>query len=258
MLELANRTERETPMKISAVLALSLAMMTGGISAARADEACRPVDTFADDPSTLPGRKGWIWEDIVGRMNKDAKGLGSATTYKQIGPGRWVVDYENLIDYGEPVEIVKFEPVDGGLVGRMTVKRQDGREAVVSAPAVKLYEFWKCSVRQLLEDRRVPEKGNKFGAMEDAKWANSVWVRLVDKTVPVERYGSWMNPADVAKIDLALCKSIAGPHRKPMPNEYDLNACVPVTRQGWGAGFSVDPKAVELVSPTSMKILLGS
>lgn len=245
-------------MKFSASAVLGFVLLAIGLSAVHADEPCRPVDTFADDPSSLPGRKGWIWEDVVGRMNKDAKGLGSATTYKQIGPARWVVDYENLVDYGEPVEIVKFEPVDGGSGGRMTVRRQDGREAVVSAPAVKLYEFWKCSVRQLLEDRRVPEKGNRYGAMQDAKWADSVWVRLVDKTVPVERSGSWIKPEDVAKIDLALCKQIVGPYRKPNPGEYDLSVCVPVSRRGWGAGFSVDPRGVELVSPTSMRILLGS
>lgn len=245
-------------MKPWTALLLVLVTQAPAIGAAHAADGCRPIDTFADDPSTLPGRKGWIWEDGAGRMNKDARGLGSATTYKQIGPDRWVIDYDNLVDYGEPVEIVKFEPMDGGHVGRMTVKRQDGREAVVSAPAVKLYEFWKCSVRELLEDRRVPVKGNKFGATEDVKWADSVWVRLIDKTMPVERYGSWMKPADVQKIELALCKSIAGPHRKAPPNEYDLGACVPVSRQGIGSGFSIDPKAVELVSPTSMRILLGS
>jgi hypothetical protein len=245
-------------MKLSTALLLVLVTLAPAFGAAHAEDGCRPIDTFADDPSTLPGRKGWIWEDSVGRMNKDARGLGSATTYKQIGPNRWVMDYDNLVDYGEPVEIVKFEPTDGGDVGRVTVKRQDGREAVVSARAVKLYEFWKCSVRELLEDRRVPVKGNQYGAVENAKWADSVWVRLVDRTVPIERYGTWLAPEAAAKIDLALCKQIAGPFRKPNQGEYDLSVCVPVSRQGWGAGFSVDPKAVELVSPTSMRILLGS
>ncbi len=238
------------------------AVLCAGIlsSAAASAGECRPVDTFADDPSSLPGRKAWIWENAVGRMYQGAKSLGAAVAWKQVGPDRWVRDEENLVGYGEPVELVKFDPYPpgSGSAGRMTVRRQDGREAVVTAEAVKLYEFWNCSVRQLLEDRRVPVKGDKFGGVQDVKWADSVWVRLVDKTVPVERYGSWMKPDDVAKIELALCKSIAGPHRRPPPNEYDLNACVPVSRQGVGAAFSIDPKAVELVSPTSMKILLGS
>ncbi len=243
---------------IAIVLALVLSAAAGG--SAHADEGCRPVDTFADDPSTLPGRKGWIWEDIVGRMPNGHKGLGSAATYKQIGPDRWVPDEQQLLDYGEPVEIVRYDalPAGSGYAGRMTVRRQDGREAVVSAEAVKLYEFWRCSVRELLEDRGAPVKGTRSTSGQSAKWADSVWVRLVDKTVPVERYRAWMTPAEVAKIDLALCKQVAGPHRKPLPGEYDLSVCMPVSRQGWGAGFSVDPKAVELVSPTSMKILLGS
>jgi hypothetical protein len=247
-------------MKPIATSILALAALAAAGTAVRADEGCRPVDTFADDPSTLPGRTGWIWEDAVGRMYQGAKGLGAAISWKQIGPDRWVRDEENLVGYGEPVEIVKFDayPPGTGSAGRMTVRRQDGREAVVTAEAVKLYEFWNCSVRQLLEDRRVPVKGDKFGRMQDAKWADSVWVRLVDKTVPVESDGTWRKPEDVAKIDLALCKQIVGPYRKPNPGEYDLSRCVPVSRRGWGTSFSVDPKAVELVSPTSMKILLGS
>lgn len=245
-------------MKLPTAIILALVFSAAAGGAAHADEGCRPVDTFADAPSTLPGRKGWIWEDAVGRMYQGAKGLGSAVAWKQIGPDRWVRDEENLVGYGEPVEIVKFVPVEDGSKGRMTVKRQDGREAVVTAGSVKLYEFWKCGVRELLEDRRVLEKGVQFPSMLNVKWVDSVWVRLVDKTVPVERYGSWMKPEDVAKIDLALCKQIVGPYRKSNPGEYDLSVCVPVTRRGWGTGFSVDPKAVELVSPTSMKILLGS
>jgi hypothetical protein len=247
-------------MKSLFLLFVAFTVLAGGPVPVRAEDGCRPIDTFADDPSTLPGRKGWIWEDAVGRMYQGAKGLGAAISWKQIGPDRWVRDEENLVGYGEPVEIEKFDayPPGSGSAGRMTVRRQDGRETVVTAEAVKLYEFWNCSVRQLLEDRRVPVKGDKFGRMQDAKWADSVWVRLVDKTVPVERNGSWMKPEDVAQIDLASCKQIVGPYRKSNPGEYDLSHCVPVTRRGWGTAFSVDPKAVELVSPTSMKILLGS
>jgi hypothetical protein len=80
----------------------------------------------------------------------------------------------------------------------------------------------------------------------------------VDKSKPVEMWGRWMKPDDVAKIDLMLCRQVWGPRQKPPAGGYDLNACQAITPKGYTPGFSLDPTAVETVSPTSMKILTGS
>jgi hypothetical protein len=244
-------------MKSSAALALCLAILSGGFSVARADEACRPVDLYADDPSTLPGRKAWMWADDEVQMRNGRSGIGMTISYTQAGPYRWDRNEQDLLGYGEPVEIVKLDATDPSFK-RMTVKRQDGREAIVPAAAVKLYEFWKCSAQQLLEIRSVPTKDGKYPFNQDVRWSSTVWVRLVDKSTPVEKYARWMKPEDVAKMDLMLCRQLFDARHKAPPGTYDLNACQAMTPNGFGPGVSLDPKAVELVSPTSMRILTGS
>lgn len=232
------------------------AVLTLGSGNARADERCNPVDIAALDASSLPGRKAWIWAENVGMMVKNAKGFASAPTMKQNGPISWYIDEADFIPYGEPVEIVEYEPVHQGWA-RATVRMQDGRQVVVPGPVVHLYEFWHCTARQLLEVRRVPTKDGKYPFNEDVRWTHGVWVRLVDKTTPVEKDGRWVDPADVAKIDLMHCNQVWGSIQKAPAGQYDLS-CQPITSRGWGSGISLDPKAVEMVSPTSLKILLGS
>lgn len=235
---------------------LILATVATACTAARADEGCKPVDALAEEPSSLVGRKGWIWADNEVHLRNGRKGVGMSISYVQTGPSRWDRNEDDLLDYGEPVEIVKLDATQQSSK-RMTVKRQDGRVAVVPAGSVKLYEFWKCSVQQLLEVRRVPTKDGKYPFDVDAQWSGTAWVRLVDKSTPVESYGIWMKPEDVAKVDLMLCRQVWGPRQKPPANGYDLNACQALTPKGYGPGMSLDPKAVEVVSPTSMKILTG-
>lgn len=246
-----------TTMKAHAIFALILAAALFGPSAARADEGCSPVDVASIDPTTLPGRKAWIWAENVGMMVKSAKGFASSPTMKQNGPISWYIDENDTVPYGEPAEIIKYEPVPQGWA-RVTVRFHDGRQTVVPSPTVHLYEFWHCTARQLLEVRRVPTKDGKYPFNEDVQWTQGVWVRLIDKTTPIEKDRLWMSPADVAKVDLMLCKSVRGPLRKGNEWEFDLAGCNAVTPRGWGSGMSLDPKAVETVSPTSLKILLGS
>lgn len=253
-----DRTFRSgTIMKAHAIFALVLAAVLWGTAAAKADEACNPVDIASVDPSTLPGRKAWIWAENAGMMVKSAKGFASAPTMKQNGPISWYIDENDAIAYGEPAEIVKYEPSPDGLWARTTVKLQDGRQVVVPGPTVHLYEFWHCTARQLLEVRRVPTKDGKYPFNETVQWAHGVWVRLVDKSTPVEKDRRWLDPSDVAKIDLMHCNQVWGSIQSAPAGQYDLS-CQAVTPRGWGAGISLDPKAVETVSPTSMKILLGS
>jgi hypothetical protein len=245
-------------MKPLAIFVLGLAALLSGHVAAKAEEACSPIDIASVDPSTLPGRKAWIWAESVGMMVKSAKGFASAPTMKQNGPISWFIDENETVPYGEPAEILKYEPSPEGLWARTTVKLQDGRQVVVPGPTVHLYEFWQCTARQLLEVRRVPTKDGRFPFNEDVQWTRGVWVRLIDKTTAVEKDRLWMKPAEVAKVDLMLCKSVRGPLRKVNEWEFDLAGCNPITPTGWGTNISLDPKAVETVSPTSMKILLGS
>lgn len=244
-------------MKPLAIIVLSLAAVLAGHVPAKADEACNPVDIASVDPSTLPGRKAWIWAENAGMMVKSAKGFASAPTMKQNGPISWYIDENDTIAYGEPAEIVKYEPSPEGLWARTTVKLQDGRQVVVPGPTVHLYEFWHCTARQLLEVRRVPTKDGKYPFNETVQWAHGVWVRLVDKSTPVEKDRRWLDPSDVAKIDLMHCNQVWGSIQSAPAGQYDLS-CQAVTPRGWGAGISLDPKAVETVSPTSMKIPLGS
>lgn len=246
-----------TTMKTHAIFALILAAALFGPSAARADEACNPVEVASVDPATLLGRKAWIWAENVGMMVKSAKGFASSPTMKQNGPISWYIDENDAVPYGEPAEIIRYEPVPQGWA-RVTVRLQDGRQVVVPGPTVHLYEFWHCTARQLLEVRRVPTKDGKYPFNEDVQWTQGVWVRLIDKTTPIEKDRLWMKPAEVAKVDLMLCKSVRGPLQKGNEWEFDLAGCNPVTPTGWGTNISLDTKAVETVSPTSMKILLGS
>jgi hypothetical protein len=243
-------------MKAHAIFALTLVVALFGPPAAEADEGCVPVDIAAVDPSSLPGRKAWIWAEDVGMMVRSAKGFASAPTMKQNGPISWYPDYEATIPYGEPAEIVKYEPVYQGWA-RVTVKLQDGREVVVPGPTIHLYEFWHCTARQLMQERRVPTKDGKYPFNETVQWTHGVWVRLVDKTIPVEKSSRWMDPAEVARIELLYCNKVWGSIQSAPAGQYDLS-CQPVTPSGLGGGITLDPKAVETVSPTSMKILLGS
>ena len=243
-------------MRFSVVAVFMMATLSGACSAARAEDECKPVDALAEEPSSLIGRKGWIWADNEVQMRNGPKGVGMAITYTQAGPNRWDRNEQELLGYGEPVEIVKLDRSEESFK-RMTVKRQDGREAIVPAGAVKLYEFWKCTVQQLLEVRRVPTKDGKYPFTVDAQWSHTAWVRLVDKSTPVELNGRWMKPEAVAKMDLMICRQVWGPRQKPPANGYDLNACQALTPKGYALGVSLDPKAVEVVSPTSMKILTG-
>ena len=223
-------------MKTLFLLFVAVAAFAGAPVSVLADDSCRPVDTFAVDPATLPGRTGWIWADSEVHLRNRRTGIGMSITYTQVAPNRWDRNEQELLGYGEPVEVVKLDATDQSFQ-RMTVKRRDGREAVVPAGAVKLYEFWKCSVQQLLEVRRVPTKDGKYPFNRDAQWTETAWVRLVDKSTPVESYGTWMKPESVAKIDVMLCRQVWGPRQKPPANGYDLNACQPITPNGYGPGL---------------------
>jgi hypothetical protein len=234
----------------------AVAALTVTCGHARADEGCKPVETLSESPAALVGRKAWIWNDDERQLRSGPKGVGMSITYKQIGPQLWALA-EDLLPYGEPVEIVSFEP-ERNSTGRMTVRTADGRQAIVPGGSVKLYEFWKCTVQQLLEVRRVPTDDGRYPFVEDKRWARTVWVRLTDKTTPVESFRAWMKPEEVAKIDLLLCRQVWGPRQQPPAGTYDLNGCTALFPSGWGQRISLDPKAVEVVSPTSMRILTGS
>ena len=238
----------------TAIVFAALASLLG--AGARAEDGCKPVDTFSVDATSLAGRKGWIWADDERLLRNGPKGVGMSITYKQLGPRLWAID-EVQLPYGEPVEIVSYEP-ERGSTGRMTVKTDDGRQLVVPGGSVKLYEFWKCTVQQLLEVRRVPTGDGKWPVTESKRWSSTVWVRLVDKKTTVVSFGAWMKPEDVEKMDLMLCRQVWGPLQKPPVGTYDLNACTALFPKGWGPGVSLDPKAVEVVSPTSMRIMTGS
>ncbi|GJD87673.1 hypothetical protein BHAOGJBA_1178 [Methylobacterium hispanicum] len=221
-------------------------------SPAAAESECKPSNALKD-LAALPGKKGWVWADSEIVMRNGPRGIGMAHTWKQIGPDRWVHG-DDLVPYGEAVEIVKHEEWHGSS-GRTTVRTADGRTFVVPGATIKLYEFWKCSVTELLEDRYVLDKESPIPRNVRTKVANTVWVRLVDKTTPVESWKAWMKPEDVAKIDLMLCRQWTAPDQKPNHGEYPLS-CQPFSAKGWGSGLSLDPKAVEVLSPTSMRILL--
>lgn len=219
---------------------------------AAAGEACQPVEALKD-PDSLPGRKAWIWADDERDM-RNGPALGMAITHRQIGPDQWVIG-EDKVPYGEPVEIVKHQ-LRRDHSGQTTVKTEDGRVYVVPGSTIKLYEFWKCPVTTLLESRFVIDRSGAYPQSVRRKIASSVWVRLIDKSTPVEQFGAWMKPDDVAKIDLMLCRQWTAPDQpKVLGQAYPLS-CQPRFANGWGQGLSLDPKAVELVSPTSMKILL--
>ncbi|MGU3659106.1 hypothetical protein [Methylobacterium fujisawaense] len=238
--------------KTAAGVAAAFATFLLVASPATASEGCQPVDALKD-PGSLPGKRGWIWADDEVSMRNNRQGVGMAHTWKQIGPERWVIG-EEQVPYGEPVEIVKYEEWSGNS-GRATVKTDDGRTYVVPGATVKLYEFWKCSVTELLEERRIIDKSGKFPRNVRHKIANTAWVRLVDKSLPVEAHQAWMKPEDVAKIDLMLCRQWMAPDQKQFHGQYPLS-CQPFAKNGFEWGVSLDPKAVEVVSPTSMKILL--
>lgn len=238
--------------KTAAGVAAAFATFLLVASPAIASEGCQPVDALKD-PGSLPGKRGWIWADNEVAMRNNRQGVGMAHTWKQIGPDRWVIG-EEQVPYGEPVEIVKYEEWSG-TSGRATVKTDDGRIYIVPGGTVKLYEFWHCSVTQLLEERWIIDKTMKYPQNVRHKTASTAWVRLIDKSTPVESYQAWVKPEDVAKIDLMLCRQWIAPDQTPIHGQYPLS-CQPFTAKGWGPGVSLNPKAVELVSPTSMKIML--
>lgn len=203
------------------------------------------------DPGSLPGKRAWIWADSEMQMVNNRRGVGTAYTWKQAGPDLWLKG-EDQVPYGEAVEVLKYDEWPGTF-GRVTVKADDGRTYIVPASTVKLYEFWNCSVTELLATRWVTNP--KGGGNITVKTANTAWVRLVDKSMPVEQYFAWMKAEDVAKIDLMLCRDWFPPQPNQSTKEYPLK-CQIFTARGWGESVSLDPKAVEVVSPTSMKIML--
>lgn len=218
---------------------------------AMADDGCHPLPGTLTDIGDLPGRKAWIWADSEMEMRKDRKAFGMAPTWKQIGPDSWAKG-EEAVPYGEPVTIVRHD-VWQGSSGRTTVRTEDGRTYIVPGSTVKLYEFWKCSVTELLETTYVTNPKTRM--REFHKNARTAWVRLVDKSLPVEQFNAWMKPEDIAKIDLMLCRDWFTPEQHKDTKTYPLQ-CQPYTAQGAMPGVSLDPKAVEVVSPTSMKIML--
>lgn len=234
-------------------LAATLASFLMAALPATAGEGCQPVDALKDTDS-LPGKKAWIWADDERSMRHGPEGLGMAMTYREVGPDKWVIG-DDKVPYGEPVEIVKHQ-VRPDHSGQTTVRTEDGRVHVVPGSTIKLYEFWKCPVTELLEDRFVIDRSGKFPQSVRRKIASTVWVRLIDKSTPVEQFGIWMKPEDVAKIDVMLCRQWTAPDQpKVLGQSYPLS-CQPRFLKGWGPGLSLDPRAVELISPTSMKILL--
>jgi hypothetical protein len=219
--------------------------------AAVAGDGCHPLEGTLTNIDDLPGRKAWIWADSQMEMRMDRKAFGMAPTWKQIGPDSWAKGEEG-VPYGEPVTIVRHDEWPGSS-GRTTVRTEDGRTYIVPGSTVKLYEFWKCSVTDLLTTRWITDTKTRMRAPRS--WAGSVWVRLVDKTVPVEMFQTWMKPDDVAKIDLMLCNTYQPADQHKDTKTYPLQ-CQPYTARGAMPGVSLDPKAVEVVSPTSMKIML--
>ncbi|MGU3560144.1 hypothetical protein [Methylobacterium radiotolerans] len=113
-------------------LALSctlLAVAAVSIAAPALAEGCSPVDVRTVDPAATSGRKAWIYEDTGAIARRPLAQWASATTSREVGPGKFVLEPPSL-PYGQPVTIVSFER-GHSMQGEYVVRLADQRERAI-------------------------------------------------------------------------------------------------------------------------------
>lgn len=238
------------PRPVLSALAVVLALS----GAARAEDGCRPVDGNALPAEARAGRQAWIFDTVNTHAFEPPAEWTKADAYEQIGPGNWVKSAKlPRLEYGQPVEIVEWRDIGVGL-GHYRVRLPDGNERTVHAQAVHLFEFWRCAPAVLLE-KRLPNGPTK----PTARYMPSAWVRISNpKATAVDGARRWVPEDRLAKIAYAICNDFE-PNVKRFRSWEEPLSCQGFTPSERGAlSFTIDPSAVETISPTSMRILFSS
>ncbi len=212
-------------------------------------EGCSPVDTRSVDPVAAAGRKGWIYEDAGAIARRPPSQWASASTSREIGPGRFVLEPPSL-PYGQPVTIVRFER---GLTmgGEYIVRLPDGATRRVDRRVVKFHEFWRCRPEVLLDTTR----GSRFPSLEN-KLVHAVWATVRNrKAVGLESWGGWTPEGEIGRMAFLICDSFVAERPENPASRYDVRC------QGFEPGkskaksYQLRHEDIETVSPTSMRVL---
>jgi hypothetical protein len=233
-------------------LALLGALLAVAVIAAAAPadaEGCSPVDTRLVDPATTSGRKAWIYEDAGTIARRPPALWASATTSREIGPGKFVLEPPSL-SYGQPVTIVGFDR-DHSMQGEYVVRLADGMTRRVERRVVKFHEFWRCRPEVLLDTMR----GARFPSLEN-RLAHSVWATLRNrKAVGLESWGAWTSDGELGRMAFLICDSFVPAKANDRASLYDVRC------QGFEAGkskaksYQIRHEDLETISPTSMRVI---
>lgn len=233
-------------------LSLIRTLIVAGALAAAAPaiaEECRPVDLRSVDPATTAGRKAWIYEDTGAIAGRPLAQWASATTSREVGPGKFVLEPPSL-SYGQPVTIVRFER-GHSMQGEYVVQLADGTTRRVERRVVKFHEFWRCRPDVLLDTTR----GSRFPSLEN-KLVHAVWATVRNRNaIGLESWGAFTPGGEIGRMAFLICDSFV-PERSGDPaSRFDVRC------QGFEPGkskaksYQIRHEDLETVSPTSMRVL---
>jgi hypothetical protein len=212
-------------------------------------EGCSPVDARAVDPAATSGRKAWIYEDAGAIARRPPSQWSSASTSREIGPGRFVLEPPSL-PYGQPVTIVRFER-GHTMGGEYIVRLPDGSIRRVDRRVVKFHEFWRCRPEVLLDTTR----GSRFPSLEN-KLVHAVWATVRNrKAVGLESWGAWTPEGEIGRMAFLICDSFVAERPGDPASRFDVRC------QGFEPGrskaksYQLRHEDLETVSPTSMRVL---
>ncbi|MDE4915082.1 hypothetical protein PQI07_31045 [Methylobacterium sp. 092160098-2] len=233
-------------------LSLIRTLIAAGAIAAAAPaiaEGCRPVDLRSVDPATTVGRKAWIYEDAGAIARRPLAQWASATTSREIGPGKFVIEPPSL-SYGQPVTIVRFER-GHSMQGEYVVQLVDGTTRRVERRVVKLHEFWRCRPEVLLDTMR----GSRFPSLEN-RLVHAVWATVRNrKAVGLESWGAFTPVGEIGRMAFLICDSFVAERAGDPASRFDVRC------QGFEPGkskaksYQLRHEDIETVSPTSMRVL---
>lgn len=226
-----------------------LAVAAVSVAAPALAEGCSPVDARTVEPAATSGRKAWIYEDTGAIARRPLAQWASATTSREVGPGKFVLEPPSL-SYGQPVTIVRFER-GHSMQGEYVVRLADGTTRRVERRVVKFHEFWRCRPEVLLDTMR----GSRFPSLEN-RLVHAVWATVRNrKAVGLESWGAWTPEGEIGRMAFLICDSFV-PERSGDPaSRFDVRC------QGFEPGkskaksYQIRHEDLETVSPTSMRVL---